>query len=251
MESALVITVVAICLFLIGINSGEGGIKSWFETCMMLGIISASGYLATYQIFYIVLCLFFGGISAGIFVAASPIYGSLKCNPSELAIEAVTKSIVAQSQDIESLSGSSLQKKKHALRKIANAVGGKEVPGLAKLAQEVKHQSEKVVNIELCERIDAENRRKESKEKRSELERKRRDAGRKYGMPPDTTVSPPRCPHGHPVKVTSKKKPDGYDGIIWLPEDGVRYEMLENFWCYRSEDEALSEPKYKFRRPKN
>jgi hypothetical protein len=195
--------------------------------------------------------LFFGGISAGIFVAASPIYGSPKYNPSELAIEAVTQSIAAQSQDIESLSGSSLQKKKHALKKIANSVNGKEVPGLAKLTQEVKHQSERVVNAELCEKIDAENRRKESERKRSELERKRRDAGRKYGMPPDTTVFPPRCPNGHPVKVTSNKKPDGYDGIIWLPEDGVRYETLENFWCYRSENEALSEPEYKFRRPKN
>ena len=93
---------------------------------------------------------------------------------------------------------------------------------------------------------------KRKKEREAWISEERRKAKYTGGCPPDGNSGEARCPHGYPVKVTLYKKEDGYDGIIWDPSDGIRYEKIKPEWCYQSIREAeLESGKYRFRRPKN
>jgi hypothetical protein len=85
------------------------------------------------------------------------------------------------------------------------------------------------------------------------LQRQRREAGFSGGHPPLQRYGPSVCPHGYPIKVTLNGTSDGFDGVIWKPEDGKQYDELKNLaWCFRSVEEAKSDiGRYRLTRPRN
>jgi len=87
----------------------------------------------------------------------------------------------------------------------------------------------------------------------AELERQRREVGFSGGHPPLNIYGTLTCPPDYPIKVTLNGTSDGYNGIIWIPEDGKRYQNVTDLkWCFRSIAEALADSgKYKLRRPLN
>jgi phosphate/sulfate permease len=119
----------------------------------------------------------------------------------------------------------------------------------AKLKEEaIKDEQEKIKQKE------------RDKEQQEEIERQhqraawireeRRKANYTGGCPPDRSSGEARCPPGYPVKVTSHKTEDGYDGIIWQKKH-KKYPSIKPEWCYRSIQEAEAErEKYRFRKPK-
>ncbi|MGB3208841.1 MAG: hypothetical protein WBB28_27945 [Crinalium sp.] len=233
-------------LFTLGIFSVQGGAKAWFELLLVTATLFACGYLAWWQLIFILIALILGTLAAGIFSIIAPQYVSNKNDEvhgnKSIATLFATNLIVKFSQnkvqEVDELSEKGLVKHLEKLE-VALEIFTKYpdlVEVLPEIAIAVNNTNQGIIY---------------SKQKQDRLNQQRIDKGFTGGCPPEDRYDPPRCPHGYPIKVTLNKPDKLYHGIIWIPTD-TEYKRIKPEWCFESVQEALNERgKYRFRRPKD
>lgn len=257
---------ILIRLFTLGIFSVEGGAKAWFELVLVIGALSASGYLLWWEIPLLFAAIILGTLAAGMFSVLLPQYMEVNnVNSSRqvaLGIPAISLEVISRHNlnQLSTLSNAKMQKRLEEIYRAKLIIESnlKAFEGNSKLQLTFDNINQ---SYEIAERLESRRREVENQKIKEEVERKRKweawlktervKEGFTGGCPPDGQYDPPRCRDGYPVKVTLNKKEDGFSGIIWKPSD-KEYNSVIPKWCYSSVQEAESERgKYRFRRPKN
>jgi hypothetical protein len=260
-------------LFTIGIFSVQGGAKAWFELILVIAVLFACGYLAWWELSFLILAMILGTLAAGIFAIIAPQYVNYQdveaqnqFSATQLTIDLLNKISINKVGEVNLLSGQNLlehliklEKALEVFRKYPDLL-----ENLSKLNETLNNINEELsfardkAQVEEKARTQKEQqeadlrkqRHEAEQERQRQLTQKRREFGFAGGCPPDDSYDPPRCPANYTIKVTLNGTTDGYDGIIWKPEDG-EYSGITPVWCFESLEEARKETSRKIRRPKN
>jgi signal transduction histidine kinase len=265
---------VLIELFTIGIFSVQGGAKAWFELILLIAVLFACGYLAWWELSFLILAIILGTLAAGIFAIIAPQYVNYqnleaqqnKFSATQLTIYLLNKISVNKVGEVNLLSGLDLSEYLIKLEKALEIF--RKYPDLLEKLSELneifnnidkelsfardKAQKEQQARAQKEQQeADLHKQRQEAEQQQQrQLIEKRREFGFAGGFPPDDSYDPPICPANYTIKVTLYGTDDGYDGIIWKPEDGKKYDV-KPVWCFESVTEAEKETNKKLRRPKN
>ncbi len=182
-------------------------IEEQFQFILMLGLLSACGYLLWYSLVFLIFTSIFSGISA----AMIPLYNlsqqKLRCT------ESIDSSEV-QSNDIKIL---------EKAQKIISEYNQNYPDKTGKLS-------------ETLETINKNEKKSKNKYKQRQqfIEKQRKKRNLKHGVPPKKNNE---CPKGYPIRVTQNlPKGDQYRGIYYKSGD-PNYQS-NAFWCFNNEREA-------------
>jgi len=226
-------------LFTIGIFSTTGGVKTWFELFLVIATLAACGYLIWWQAIFLILILIFGALAAGLL--------TLLDLDARVGLDHVRLlgGVVRQRKGL--VMASKEEKEIERRKNVAEQERQKQKIKLDRQRQEAEQERQQQLAKQISKRLENE------RQTAAELERQRREVGFSGGHPPLNIYGTLTCPPDYPIKVTLNGTSDGYNGIIWIPEDGKRYQNVTDLkWCFRSIAEALADSgKYKLRRPLN
>jgi hypothetical protein len=249
-------------LFAVGIFSVEGGGKAWFELILVSAALCACGYILWWQIPLLILAIILGTFAAGMFSLLAPMYAG---SENFTVTKTVTKLVILplkmiSKYNLNKISNLSVDQLEQRLRQVSEAQQifdrnrkiVQQISELESVFKDIRETRNIAVDKVETHRKEREKRQQEEAEAKAQqekwLDEQRKIYGFTDGCPPYEHNGELICKYPHKIKVTLRKTNDGYDGIIWEPEDKKYKEVKQPVWCYQSVEEAEREcGKYKFR----
>ncbi len=185
-------------------------VKRRFEFFLILAALCGCGWLVWYDLLFLILMLIFGGIAT----TEAKLY--------TISLEKIQE-LEEELERVPAYQARDYIKQLNTVANILNdyaEIGNH--PYIFDLLQDLenaKQNSQKYVDKWVQEL--------------SELERKRREKGVRYGCPPDKDTN--ICPEGFPIRATENTK-DGYRGIYYEQDD--KDYNSEAKWCFENVENA-------------